>query len=120
MSMPCSFDRVKQKKVTDFAAHHLTHIERWNQFEANIVPMPREHNEAAFDRYLAWLHQRARLRLRPAWTQQDIADVASDDEGDNEYDRATREGYQMQTAPVFARAVSSNIQLILFVTSLLN
>jgi len=35
--------------------------------------------------------------LRPAWTEQDIADIASEDEGNNPYDQATREGMQIMT-----------------------
>ena len=41
------------------------------------------HRDKAFDDYLVWFGQRTRLQLRPAWTEQDIADIASEDEGNN-------------------------------------
>ena len=60
----------------------------------------------AFDDYLVWLGQRTRLQLRPAWTEQDIADIVSEDEGNNPYDQATRKGRQVEIAPALARAIS--------------
>jgi hypothetical protein len=41
------------------------------------------YQENAFNEYLVWLGQRTRLYLKPAWTKQDIASIASDNEGDN-------------------------------------
>ena len=64
------------------------------------------HRDKAFHDYLVWFGQRTRLQLRPAWTEQDIADIASEDEGNNPYDQATREGRQVEIAPALARAVS--------------
>ena len=68
MVLPCSIDRRRQKRITDFAAEHLMHIERWYLYEDNVVQLPGDHNDAAFDRYLRWFQECARLRLRPAWT----------------------------------------------------
>ena len=64
------------------------------------------HHDKAFDDYLVWLGQRTRLQLRLAWTEQDITDITSEDEGNNPYDQATREGRQVEIAPTLARAVS--------------
>ena len=64
------------------------------------------HRDKAFDDYLVWFGQWTRLQLRPAWTKQDIADIASKDEGNNPYDQATQEGRQVEIAPALARAVS--------------
>jgi hypothetical protein len=42
------------------------HIERWYLYEGNVMQLQGSHIDAAFDWYLTWFHERARLRLRPA------------------------------------------------------
>lgn len=77
----------------------------WQRLEELVVPVHACHRESRYPQYLAWLGARTRLHLKPAWTEEDYLDIASSDEGENEYDRATREGRQVEVAPVFARAV---------------
>jgi hypothetical protein len=42
------FDRVKQRKVTDFVDYHRERIDWWNKMEANILPIEGPHNNANF------------------------------------------------------------------------
>jgi hypothetical protein len=106
------FDRLnrqRQKKITNWQAEHQRYIDEWLRYEQNNMRIHAVHRDNAFNEYLAWLGPRTRLCLRPAWTEQDIADIASEDEGDNPYDEATRTGRQVEIAPVLSRAVSPNV-----------
>ena len=66
------------------------------------------HRDKAFREYLVWLGEMTRLHLKPAWTEQDIAKIASLDEGDNPYDQATRGGRLVEVTPLLTQAVSEN------------
>jgi hypothetical protein len=103
----CRYSRQKKKKITDWQLEHHRYIDEWNLMEQNNMRIFAVHRDNAFREYLAWLAERTRLQLRPAWTEQDIADIASDEEGDNPYDIATRGGRQVEIAPALARAVSA-------------
>jgi hypothetical protein len=106
------FDRLnrqRQKKITNWQAEHQRYIDEWLRYEQNNMRIHAVHRDNAFNEYLAWLGPRTRLCLRTAWTEQDIADIASEDEGDNPYDEATRTGRQVEIAPVLSRAVSPNV-----------
>jgi hypothetical protein len=46
-------DKRKNKKTTGWIAYHHTHIDRWDQFEANRVADSAMHNRQEFDAYLA-------------------------------------------------------------------
>ena len=50
------------------------------------------HRDKAFREYLVWLGERTRLHLKLAWTEQDIVEIMSSDEGENPYDQATQGG----------------------------
>jgi hypothetical protein len=102
----CRFSRQKNKKITNWQLEHQRYIDEWMLMEQNNMGIHAVHRIKAFDDYLVWLGQRTRIQLRPAWTKQDIADIASKDEGNNPYDQATREGRQVEIAPALARAVS--------------
>jgi hypothetical protein len=106
------FDRLnrqRQKKITNWQAEHQRYIDEWLRYEQKNMRIHAVHRDNAFNEYLGWLGPRTRLCLRPAWTEQDIADIASEDEGDNPYDEATRTGRQVEIAPVLSRAVSPNV-----------
>lgn len=66
------------------------------------------HRDGPFQDYLVWLEARTRLHLRPAWTEQDIAEIPDDVEGNNPYDIASRQGRQVEMGPAIARAVSKS------------
>ena len=100
-------NRQRQKKITNWQAEHQRYIDEWLRYEQNNMRIHVVHRDNAFNEYLVWLGLRTRLCLRPAWTEQDIADIASEDEGD--YDEATRTGRQVEIAPVLSRAVSPNV-----------
>ncbi|CAD6259393.1 unnamed protein product [Miscanthus lutarioriparius] len=100
-----TFSRQK-KKITNWQLEHQCYIDEWMLMEQNNMGIHAVHCDKAYDDYLVWLGQRTRLQLRPAWTEQDIADIASEDEGNNPYDQATQEGRQVEIAPALARAIS--------------
>lgn len=102
----CRIDRRRQKKVTNFQELHQRYIDDWHRFEQNNMGIHAVHRDRRFSEYLVWLGERTRLHLKPAWTQQDYAEIQSSDEGDNPYDEATRTGRQVEIAPVLSRAVS--------------
>ena len=85
----CRFSRQKTKKITNWQLEHQRYIDEWMLMEQNNMGIHAVHRDKAFDDYLVWFSQRTRLQLRPAWTEQDIADIASKDEGNNPYDQAT-------------------------------
>nr|ABA91211.1 hypothetical protein LOC_Os11g02340 [Oryza sativa Japonica Group] len=81
-------DRRKNKKTTDWTAYHQTHIDRWNQFEANRMPDNAMHNR----------NYRSALRL--AWTLTDILDDLIEVEEQNKYDTSTHRGSTVGMGPV--------------------
>ena len=93
----------KNKKITNWQLEHQRYIDEWMLMEQNNMGIHAVHHDKAFHDYLVWFGQRTRLQLRPAWTEQDIADIASEDEGNNPYDQAIREGRQVEIAPALAR-----------------
>ncbi|XP_066346043.1 serine/threonine-protein phosphatase 7 long form homolog [Miscanthus floridulus] len=88
------FSRQKKKKITNWQLEHQRYIDEWMLMEQNNMGIHAVHRDKAFNDYLVWLGQRTRLQLRPAWTEQDIANIASEDEGNNPYDQATREEHE--------------------------
>jgi hypothetical protein len=103
-------DNKKNKKITDWHAHHLHLIERWDNTAANVVPHGVEHNKTYFDEYLAWLLRNYRLFLWPAWTLADIATDPEDVEEMNEYDTHTRARATVEYGPIRDRVVSIKAQ----------
>jgi hypothetical protein len=100
-------DRRRQKKITNWQHEHRLYIDEWLQYEQNNMRIYAVHRGRAFNNYLAWLGERTRLHLKPTWTAQDIAEIDSENEGNNPYDEATRQGQQLEIAPVLTRAVST-------------
>lgn len=88
----CRFDRVGQKKITDFLDYHREHIEWWDRMDDNVFPEVAPHTNAHFRAYLAWYHSATRYILRTGWTRDDYADIASSDDEDTAYDLRGRTG----------------------------
>ncbi|CAN6356848.1 unnamed protein product, partial [Urochloa humidicola] len=101
------FDRVRQRKVTDFVHHHREMIEWWNRLEQNVKGGDGSHSNANFRAYLDWLHSATRCKLRQKWTTDDYADIASSDDDDTRYDKRCREGTQVEIAPILDRVGTS-------------
>ncbi|CAN6327793.1 unnamed protein product [Urochloa humidicola] len=101
------FDRVRQRKVTDFAHHHRDMIEWWNRMEGNVIDPAQPHSNANFRDYLSWYHSATRYRLRQKWTGEDYADIASSDDDDTQYDKQCREGTVVELAPILDRVGTS-------------
>jgi hypothetical protein len=62
-----------------------------------------QHRPGPYKDYLRWLHQNSRVSIRPAFTDEYIADTpASDDDADivDDYDTVTRQGWQPERAPI--------------------
>jgi hypothetical protein len=73
----------------NWQSEHQCYIDEWHLFEENNMRIHAVHRDRAFSEYLVWLAEMTRLHLKPAWTEQDIAEIVSSDEGDNPYDQAT-------------------------------
>ncbi|CAN6240298.1 unnamed protein product [Urochloa humidicola] len=101
------FDRVRQRKVTDFAHHHREMIEWWDRMELNVQNPAEPHRNANFREYLAWYHSATQYKLRQRWTGADYADIASSDDDNMTYDKACREGTVVELAPILDRAGTS-------------
>jgi hypothetical protein len=102
-------DHRRKKKITNWELEHHRYIGEWQLFEQNNMRIHAVHRENQFSEYLAWYEQRTRLHLKPAWTEQDIAEIADSDQGNNPYDRATRARRQVEFAPVLTRVVSFKV-----------
>ncbi|CAO1948984.1 unnamed protein product [Urochloa humidicola] len=101
------FDRVRQRKVTDFVHHHREMIEWWNKLEQNVKNGDGPHSNANFRAYLDWFQSATRCKFRQKWTTDDYADIASSDDDDTRYDKMCREGTQVEIAPILDRAGTS-------------
>jgi hypothetical protein len=65
------------------------------------------HRDGPFRHYLAWYHSATRYRLRQAWTHEDFAEINSSDDENTPYDIHTRQGPDVEIAPVLDRVVST-------------
>jgi hypothetical protein len=92
--------RINQRRVkgpTNFTMHHSAYIALWNVrvTNAQYYLHGTRHRTGPWKEYLRWLHLQARLFLRPAYTEADIAELP-DFDGNNEildeYDAMTRHG----------------------------
>jgi hypothetical protein len=101
------FDRVKQRKVTDFVDYHHERIDWWNKMEANVLPIEGTHNNANIRAYLTWYHTATRYRLCLRWTQDDYADIASSHDENTTYNVRGREGRAVELGPILDRVVTS-------------
>ena len=101
-------NRQRQKEITNWQSEHQRYIDEWFLYEQNNMRIHAVYRDKAFGEYFVWLGQRTRIHLKPAWTEQDIVEIPSSDEGENPYDQATRVGRQVEVAPLLTRAVSIN------------
>ncbi|WVZ85625.1 hypothetical protein U9M48_032527, partial [Paspalum notatum var. saurae] len=84
------FDRVRQRKVTDFAHHHRDYIDC-----------------------------ATRYKLRQKWTTDDYADMTSSDDEDTTFDQRATEGTQVEIAPILDRVGTSVRQSVDDITAFL-
>ncbi|XP_021315899.1 uncharacterized protein LOC110435007 isoform X1 [Sorghum bicolor] len=100
-------DRQKQKKETDFESLHRHYIDQWENVHENIYENDEPHTNDNFRAYLTWYRGATRTKLKVQWTQADYADITSSDEEQTSYDLATREGTQVECAPILDRVGNS-------------
>jgi hypothetical protein len=80
--------RITQRKVkgpADFTAEHAPHIALWNARVTShqFYLIGAQHRSCSWVEYLRWLQQQSRLFLRPAYTEEDKAELPDSDD-DNE------------------------------------
>jgi hypothetical protein len=78
--------------MTDWAAQHEAYIALWNGRTWQHYHLGAWHRSGPWVEYLRWLQQQSQLFLKPAYTEDDIAQLP-DSDGDNkvvdEYDELT-------------------------------
>ena len=113
-------DKSKMKGLKKWPQTHDKHISAFERLVDDLdydhghkraQPEEEPHNAAAYDAYLAWLGDRARLKLlSPAFNPEDVytmADAGDIDMDDMKYFKALREHCQRQElAPVATWVVS--------------
>jgi hypothetical protein len=89
--------RRRVKGPADFTAEHASYIALWNARATHhhFYLLGAQHRSGMWVEYLRWLQQQSQLFLRPAYTEEGIAELL-DSDGDNEivdeYDQLTRQG----------------------------
>jgi hypothetical protein len=93
----CFMRRINQRKVkgaVDWAAQHALYISLWNMRIRQHYLYRARHRSRLWMEYLRWLQQQFWMFLRPAYTEDDIAQLP-DSNGNNEvvdeYDKITRQ-----------------------------
>jgi hypothetical protein len=99
------FDRQKQKKITDFEAHHQVYIDEWDQMHDLLYQNDQPHTNYNFREYISWYVSATRCRLKGQWTSADYAELESSDDEDTSYDLVTRHGTHVEAAPILDRVV---------------
>jgi hypothetical protein len=83
----------KVKGLTDWAGQHAPYIALWNAKIWQHYLHGARHRSGPWMEYIRWLQQQFRMFLRPAYTEDDIAQLP-DSDGDNEvideYDKMTQ------------------------------
>ena len=77
------------------------------------------HRDSVFREYLTCYHGVTRYRLRQAWIEDNYADIGSSDDDYTVYANRTREGSQVEIAPILDRMVRGNSQLASIIPQLL-
>lgn len=90
-------DRKKNRTITDWSKHHKKYIDEWNA--AVDTSEPHLHKNKRYRDYLEWLHGATRMRLKTAYTHDDVFEERSLDK-DNELDNENRVGFQTEHAPI--------------------
>jgi hypothetical protein len=105
----CSVRRITQRKfkgMVDWSAENAAYIELWNQRQAGRTHYLSGvvHRAGLYKEYLRWLHLQSRLFLKPACTEEHIAqlhDSNYDNEMIDEYDEITRHGTEQREHGTF-------------------
>ena len=107
--------RRKMKGAVNWSAEHAAYVALWNERNARrtYYLSGAAHRPGPYKEYLRWLHQHSRLFLKPAYTEDDIAELPESDD-DNEfvddYDQITREGTQQPQRGPFQNYVVSTFR----------
>jgi hypothetical protein len=88
---------------------HRHYIDLWENFHDNLYDNEEAHTNENFRAYLNWYRGATRTKLKLQWTQADYADIETSDDEETSYDLATREGTQVESAPILDRVVMSAI-----------
>ena len=107
----CSQNRKNNQNVVEWGQHHARYVEMWMEMlgsretDMTFADM-RDYKET----HLKWYDngRRFRVRLRPRWTDTDLADHDANNESDGEYDAIVRstQGSHREDAPLTDRVVS--------------
>lgn len=106
------FDRQKQKKITDFEAHHQVYIDEWDQMHDLLYQNDQPHTNYNFREYISWYVSATRCKLKGQWTSADYAELESSDDEDTSYDLVTRHGTHVEAAPILDRVGNSMMQSV--------
>ncbi|KAF8674437.1 hypothetical protein HU200_048271 [Digitaria exilis] len=80
---------------------HQSYVNAWDARAGNIVHGCALHREGGYARYLDWLKENTRLKLKVAMVGHQIEDLPSDPEDVfDEYDEVTRKGTQPERGPL--------------------
>jgi hypothetical protein len=106
-------------KEKEWGNKHQKFIEMWNRRKKLVDKDGTMYGEADYLKHLAWHQEQHRVKLKPAWSTQDLLDLGNED-GDNEYNLAVRRsaGTPRDYAPVFDRAVCTLLNVNIDITYL--
>jgi hypothetical protein len=114
----CRINRRKVKGAVDWAAQHKPYIALWNVRIQQHYLHGARHRSGPWMEYLRWLQQQSRMFLRPAYSEDDIAQLPdSDDDNEvvDEYDEMTQQGtIQLECGPFHNYVVSIFCTSIVF------
>ena len=107
--MRCRLSRQKNQSITDWGEEHKTHVMEWNRRKF------RKDGERRVTDWNAYDGHKHRLRLRPRWTAEDIAELERDDPEEEAYQTGIRNMHSgfREFAPLINRVVSLNRRLYL-------
>ena len=86
--------RQKNQSITDWGEEHKTHVTEWNRRRYREDGERRVTDwDAYVERHMKWYDdgQKHRLRLRPWWTVEDIAELERDDPEEEAYQTGIRD-----------------------------
>jgi hypothetical protein len=110
--MPCRLSRQKNQSITDWGDKHKDFVTEWNRRNLLKDGEMRATNWEAYGYHMRWYDdvQKHRLRLRPGWTAEDIAELEEDDPEDDAYQTSIKDMHSefREFAPLINRVVSLN------------
>jgi hypothetical protein len=110
--------RKKNQSITDWGEEHKTHVTEWNQRNFRKDGERRVTDWNTYEgEHMRWYDdaRKHRLRLRPQWTTEDIAELERDDPEEEAYQTDLRDMHSgfREFAPLINRVVSLNRRLYL-------